>query len=109
MLDILMTHSIARREGKPPFFFSRFNFVEMQLRGNTHFCFACLSKVGFTPGPTGEPTNHLEKRKYNGMEDHDETHANFILGNANKYDNPWEWLEHEMSEDFPCIVSIPQI
>lgn len=107
---ILMTHAIARKEGKLPFFFSRFKFEAMRKRGNTHFCFACLSGVGYTPDENGNPTNHLEDgwdgQPYSGMDHHNETHKDFIIGNADKYDGPREWLEHEIPKDFPCVVAL---
>lgn len=108
MFEVLLTHSIAWREGKLPFFFSRFKFERMQEKGNTHFCFGCLSDVGYTPGPDGEPTNHLEDKEsyYNGMKYHDQTHADFIIGNADKYDDPWDWLKGEIPKDFPCVVAV---
>ena len=109
LAGILFTHVAARREGKLPFFFSRFKFYEMRERDNSHYCFACLSDVGYTPGKNG-PTNHTrEGGGYHGMEDHDESHKAFVIDNADKYNNPWEWLQHEVPDDFPCLIHIPQV
>ena len=57
VIALFLTHSIARNEGKSPFFFSRFNFQRMKERGNTHYCFDCGGSWGFTPGKNGEATN----------------------------------------------------
>ncbi len=108
---ILMTHAVARREGKLPFFFSRFKFDRMKKMGNTHFCFACLSNMGYIPDQDGRQTNHHEEdaSAFHGMETHDNTHEKFVIGNADKYEDPWSWLGHETPKNFPCVVHIPQV
>lgn len=109
MIDILLTHSVAHRAGKPPFFFSRFNFEVMKEKGNTHYCFACGGKCGFTPDADGKPTNQVE-REYDSMKHHDmATHASYVIDGADQFDNPWSWLEAKIGPDFPYIVSIPSI
>ncbi len=109
MLDILLTHSIARRENKPPFFFSRFNFESMKERGNTHYCCACLARAGFKIDVDGKPTNvSPEDGKY-VQNHHDDTHAPYTIGNADKYSNPWDWLEGEIKPDFPHLIIIPSL
>lgn len=59
---ILMTHMVASREQKPPFFFSRYNLQRIRERGNTHYCFHCGGHWGFTPGPNGEATNQMDNK-----------------------------------------------
>ena len=111
MIDAIMTHAAARHHNKSAFFFSRFNFVRMKERGNTHYCFACGGDVGFTPGPDGKPTNCVVRR-WNPVEYHDDTHEICTIGNADKYDNPWDWLRGEIptkGENFPFVVNIPSI
>lgn len=176
-VGMLLTHSIARREGKLQFFFSRYNFQSMRERGNTHYCFYCIGDWGFTPGKDGEPTNHLDDKiwirvgadefmrnadvlkdsylesqivdskgsprhkpgdaeyvewlkmiadlkyspeleawcvnngyaifRWNPMDAHDPvTHANGIVGGADKFDSAYAWLEASLPEDFPLFVSI---
>lgn len=109
MLDTLFTHSVARREGKPPFFFSRFNFERMKERGNTHYCFYCGGNCGFTPSSDGSPFNHTEG-SHNPMKEHDSVlHAAYVVGGADKYNDPWQWLASCVGSDFPYIVAIPSI
>lgn len=174
---ILMTHMVAHREKKPPFFFSRYNFQSMRERGNTHYCFHCLGKWGFTPDKDGNPTNHLDDKiwirigedeyiliadalkdpdlekhiadtagyprhkpgdseyeawlgmsadfmyspeleiwceskgygifRFNPMEGHDPvTHASGVVGDADKFQSVYAWLEAKVGPDFPCIVTI---
>lgn len=57
---VLMTHAIAHRHRKAPFFFSRWNFERMKERGNTHYCFHCGGSWGFTPDEDGNATNCLD-------------------------------------------------
>ena len=109
MLDILLTHSIARREGKPPFFFSRFNFGRMKERGNTHYCCVCLNRAGFKIGEDGKPTNASPEDGDYLQKHHDATHATHTIGNADKYSNPWDWLQGEIKADFPYIITIPSL
>lgn len=177
MFNVLVTHSLAHREGKSPFFFSRYNFIRMNERGNTHYCFHCGGKWGFTPGKNGVATNceddvfclfkgnqsilvkdaledktlepHIvdtpgyprkkpEDRdyeewldysayfiyipdftkwceqngyrifRYNPMKDHDPvTHADAVVGGAEKYDFAVDWLKAVISpEKFPYIVCL---
>jgi hypothetical protein len=123
--QILQTHMVAVEVGRPPFFFSRFNFARMKERGNTHYCFRCGGPVGFIPGPKGEATN-CKDGEYNPMKDHDPiTHADAVITRANCYSNVWEWLDKEIArkcnqtrmakilrrapKDFPFIVSVPQV
>jgi hypothetical protein len=119
-LGTALTHALAHRTGKAPFFFSRFIFVRMHERKNTHYCFHCGGDVGFRPEKVGrflkqndlsKPTNHIEDGGYNHMSKHDVSHADAVIGNAHKYRNVWDWLEGEISKkkDFPYIVSIPSI
>lgn len=176
-VGILLAHSMAYREGKPPFFFSRYNFESMRERGNTHYCFHCIGKWGFTPGKDGEPTNHLDDKiwirvgsdeymrnsdalkdsylksriverkgyprhkpgdveyaewlkmsadlkysteleawcekngyaifRWNPMDGHDPvTHADGIVGGADKFNSAFEWIEANLPEDFPLVVAI---
>ena len=88
----LVTHAIAASRRKAPFFFSRFNFTRMKARGNTHYCFHCGGQHGFTPGPNGEALN-ASGDSYEPMSDHDQvSHADGIVGDADKFDNAWDWL-----------------
>ncbi len=110
MIDCLLTHAIARQEQKPPYFFSRFNFTRMTARGNTHFCFYCGGGYGFTPDSHGLPTNQLEESGHDPMKNHDPVgHGDGIIDEADKYKDPWDWLEGKISKNFPFIVSIPGI
>ncbi len=109
MMDILFAHSIARREGRSPFFFSRFNFNKMKQRGNTHYCCACLGRAGFQVGEDGKPFNMSPEDADSLQKHHDASHAPYIIGNADKYSNPWDWLEGEIKADFPLIVTIPNL
>jgi hypothetical protein len=117
---IALTHALARRTGKEPYFFSRFNFTRMKERGNTHFCFLCSGGVGFKPERVGrfikrddttKATNCLEKSGYNPMQKHDASHSVAVIGNAHKYKSVGDWLEKEIGKkkDFPFIVSVPSI
>ncbi len=108
MLGMLITSAIARREGKPAFFFSRFNFTRMRDAGNTHYCFNCGGMRGFQIDETGAATNiHTDDSGLN--EKHSAACASATIGNADKYDNPWDWLAAELPADFPHIVDIPNI
>lgn len=109
MLDILLTHSIAHREGKPPFFFSRFNFDRMKRLGNTHYCCICLARAGFQIDENGKPINVSSDDDDYAQNHHDTTHAPYTIGNADKYSNPWDWLEGEIKPDFPYIIAIPSL
>jgi hypothetical protein len=112
MLDMLVTHAIADREGKSPFFFSRFNFIRMRERRNTHYCFHCGGQHGFTPGANGEATNAADDNgKYNPMQRHDPvTHADAVIGDADKFDDVWDWLRKtKRPAKFPYIVNVPSI
>ena len=106
---MLLTHTIAHREKKLPFFFSRFTFERMKEVGNTHYCFFCLSNRGFKLGPNGEILDSVGERGYSGMDHHDATHAGAVIGNADKYNSPHAWLEKEIPKDFPCIINIPSV
>jgi hypothetical protein len=108
MIDILLTHAVARREGKPPFFFSRFNFDRMKEAGNTHFCFHCGGSGGFRRNEDGTASNIVAEDKYL-IGRHNATHDDAVIKNADKYDNPWNWLKAEISSSFPYIVTIPSI
>jgi hypothetical protein len=106
MLAQLFAHAVKRAEGKPAFHFSRFNFLCMKGHGNTHYCFLCGGGIGFTPDKDGNPTNHAEKN-YDPMKEHNVvTHAIYVLGDADKYNSPEDWLHATLTEDFPCRVSI---
>ncbi len=106
---ILLTHAVAASEQKPPFFFSRFNLERMKELGNTHFCFHCGGGVGFKPGPNGEATNSTE-RGYNPMKRHDPvTHADGVIGDADKYDWEQRWLRAKIGKDFPFVVCVPSV
>jgi hypothetical protein len=110
IVGILLAHSQARKTGKPPFFFSRFNFERMKEMGNTHFCFDCGGDCGFKPGPNGEIENSVdESKKWNPMEHHNTATHTAVIGNADKYSNPWDWLEKELPADFPYTVTIPSV
>lgn len=173
LAGILMTHMVAHREKKPPFFFSRFNLQGMHERGNTHYCFHCGGGWGFTPDKDGNPTNHMDSRvmlekegehvligstlrsevlnlhlteeskhrtltegcetwctytaqfdhspefeawcvangytvhRYNPMEGHDPvTHADAVVGGADKFRFASDWLEKKIGPDFPYIVAV---
>jgi len=119
-LGTVLTHAKSRQTGKQAYFFSRFNFIRMKRRGNTHFCFFCSGNVGFKPKKVGRfikreditiPTNCIEENGYNFMEKHDASHSTGVIGNAQKYNNVWDWLEKEIGKkkDFPFVVSIPQV
>lgn len=110
MLEVALTHVLAGRLGKTPFFFSRFNFRRMKEVGNTHYCFHCGGHWGFKPGSQGEITNHIHDGE-NDMRNHNPlTCADGILGNANKYSYPDDWLQGEINiETFPYVVGIPSI
>ena len=104
---ILQTHSVAKREGKPPFFFSRFNFVRMRERRNTHYCFHCGGGVGFKYGANGKLVGH-RVLNYDPMKRHDAaTHADGVVGDADQFDSPWQWLDAKIGPDFPFVVTIP--
>ena len=109
MIDILLTHSVAHREGKPPFFFSRFNFERMKALGHTHYCCACITSGGFRLDRQGKVVNANPKGADRLQKYHDDTHLPYTIGNANEYDNPWSWLENEVKPDFPYILSIPSL
>ena len=108
---ILLTHAIAHRERKPPFFFSRFNFERMKEAGNTHYCFHCGGGQGFTPGPNGEATKSVEPEGYDAMKHHDPvTHRDAIVGNAEKFEWAGDWLQNELEgKTFSYIVHIPSV
>lgn len=102
---------VARREGKRLFLFIVPNWERMRERGNTHYCFACGGKFGFTPNPEGMPTKHTDDSYvlYNPMENHTPiTHAMYTVGEADRFDNPWDWLNSQISHEFPFIVTIPK-
>ncbi len=42
-----LTHSEARRSGRPPLFWSRGYFDLIKNMGNTHYCFHCCGHYGF--------------------------------------------------------------
>jgi hypothetical protein len=101
------TICIAHRSGKQSFFFSRFNFDKMREVGNTHYCFHCGGRQGFTPGPHGVAQNCEEESGYNPMEHHDPVrHADAVIGDANRYSNAHEWLEAKIGSDFPYVISM---
>ncbi len=108
MIDILMTHIAAHRQGKPPFFFSQFNFERMSKLGNTHYCFACMARGGYRPNNDGKPTN-IHKDDVWAMEDHTVNHAPYVIGDADKYTDVWSWLEAKVTQEFPYIVIVPQL
>lgn len=105
---MLRTHAVAHSAGKPPFFFSRFNFERMKELGNTHYCFHCGGWVGFSPSKDGTPTNCTDG-DYNPMKSHNDTHSDAVIGNADLFDFVGDWLEHEIPGDFPYIVSVPSV
>ncbi len=105
---IFLTHDIAHRVGKPPFFFSRFDFDQMRERGNTHYCFHCGGSFGFKPGEDGTPTD-CAGDDYNPMEGHDDTHSDAVIGNANSFQFVRDWLYHEITGNFPYLVSVPSV
>lgn len=107
--EILFTHAVAKREGKLPFFFSRFNFDRMKERGNTHYCCVCLARAGFKIDNDGKPVNVSPDDGDAVQKHHDATHAPYTIGNADKYDNPWDWLKGEIKPDFPCVITIPSL
>ena len=111
IVGILLTHSEARKTGKPPFFFSRFKFQKMKELGNTHYCFHCSGDCGFKPDSKGLATkSRVPGSNWDPMEHHDsKTHATGVIGNADKYSNPWDWFEKEMPKDFPYTVHIPSV
>lgn len=109
MIDILLAHSRARRTGKPPFFFSKFTFQKMKEVGNTHFCFDCGGRNGFTPDPNGEVAKSIDDDGYDPMKRHDFKTHTAVVGNADKYTDPWDWLEKEVPKDFPYTLSIPRV
>lgn len=107
---ILQAHAAAREAGKPPYFFSRFNFERMKDAGNTHFCFYCGGKHGYRLGPNGEIENSSDgevgKGGNNPMDHHDpKAHADAVVANADKYSDVDEWLKNEVSSDFPFMVA----
>jgi hypothetical protein len=108
MLDILLTHSIARREGKRPFFFSRFKFQRMQEMGNTHYCFACLSQSGYKLDAQGNLTN-IDKTDEWAFENHTEEHAPYVVGDADQFNDVRSWLEAKITPEFPFVVTVPQL
>jgi len=82
----------------------------MKERGNTHYCFDCGGNVGFIPDKDGVPTNRLENDRYDFMKEHDPVaHGEVVIGNADKYDNVWDWLKGEIPADFPYVVTVPQV
>ena len=112
VIGTLLTKEVAERTNKLAFFFSRYNFMRMKARGNTHYCFCCGGSFGFTPDADGKPTNHTSSSGYNPMKKHDASHDVYTIQNADKYDNPWDWFRVEISakgKDFPCVVSIQSI
>ncbi len=45
--------------------------------------------------------------RHNPMKSHDpKTHADGIIGCADKYDDVWDWLGNEIPKNFPYVVSI---
>jgi len=115
--SVFMTHAIARRENKQPFFFSRFNFERMKERGNTHYCFHCGGSVGFTPRKKSsrthffasrdiaKPTNHVQDG-FDAMKTHNETHADGVVGRALRYADAGAWLQSQLHNDFLYIVNV---
>jgi hypothetical protein len=109
-MGIALTHAIAEKYNKPPFFFSRFNFTRMKEYGNDHYCFDCGGDVGFSIGANNYITNTCRHdSRYNPMKEHDISHEDAVVGNADKYDNVWDWLHGEIDGNFPYIVNVPSI
>ncbi|HBI25950.1 TPA: hypothetical protein DDX30_04155 [Candidatus Wolfebacteria bacterium] len=48
--------------GEEGFHFSRYTFRAMRQRENTHYCFVCGGKFGFTPGRQGEVENEKDNK-----------------------------------------------
>jgi hypothetical protein len=112
MLETFLTHAVARETRKSAFFFSRFNFQRMKECGNTHYCFYCGGRKGFTPDAEGKPTNHIEDSGYDPMKGHDASHDVHTIANADKYQWVHDWLSAEIAKkgkDFAFIVSVPSI
>jgi len=80
----------------------------MQELGNTHYCFACLSGGGYRPDDQGKPTNVDEDDDWT-FENHGASHASYVIGDADKYDDVWSWLEAKITPEFPYVVTVPQI
>lgn len=105
MLAQLFAYAVKRPEVKPTFHFSRFNFLRMKGHGNTHYCFLCGGGIGFALDKDGNPTNHTEE-SYDPMKEHNVvTHAAYVLGDANKYGSPEDWIHAKTTADFPCFIS----
>jgi len=104
---MLRTHAVAHSVGKPPFFFSRFNFEQMKELGNTHYCFHCGGWIGFIPDENGQPTNCVDGRGYNSMKNHNTSHSDGVIGDADLFDFVGDWLESKIHSDFPYVVSVP--
>jgi hypothetical protein len=92
--EVFLTKIAAEKARKSAFFFSRFNFTRMKERGDTHYCFHCGGQHGFKEG------------------EHDKEHDDAIIGNVDKYQDYWDWLEAEIPNKgakFPYVVSVPSI
>jgi hypothetical protein len=119
-MGVALTHALASRNNKSPFFFSRFIFDRMKAKGNTHYCFHCGGEAGFLPVKVGRlikrcdvsrATNQLNDRGYDAMAKHDASHEDGVIGNANKYRWVSDWLEKEIGKkkDFPFVVNVPSV
>jgi hypothetical protein len=82
----------------------------MRERSNTHYCFHCGGHHGFLPDKDGNATNSADG-DYDPMARHDPvTHAEAVVGGADKHVNVWDWLKAaEYPPNFPYVVSIPSI
>ena len=109
MIGVFLTHIAAQEAGKPPFFFSRWNFQRMMERGNDYYCCHCIGGFGFKLDEDGELADHTEESGYNPMERHGETHTEVVIGNATQYPDVWAWLAAEVPEDFIYVVHVPSL
>ncbi len=116
--EMLLTHTLAGKYNKSPFFFSRFTFRRMLERKNSHYCFYCGGEVGFQPKKTGllkrdvsQATNSTDVGGHDAMKRHDATHEDGVIGNALEYQYPSDWLKKEISKkkNFPFVVNIPAV
>jgi hypothetical protein len=78
----------------------------MQKMGNTHFCFVCVGRSGFKLDEQSMPIN-VHPDEVTSFSDHSAEHAEYVVGNAEKYPDVWSWLEAEIPADFPYIVAVP--
>jgi hypothetical protein len=111
-MAVALTHSVAREQGKMPFFFSRYTFQRMKELGNTHYCFHCGGNVGFKPGPDGKPTNQMDGN-YDPMKNHTAEHANAVIGSGYfrriaRYDFAGDWVRAQLRKrkNFPYVVAV---